>query len=68
MDARTLSKGKMVAPFENVSSLLRPVQENYKLGVNNSNNNKIPYSGIPPLTCQTCFLQKALSICFHCKL
>ncbi|KAK8468657.1 hypothetical protein PHAVU_006G081500 [Phaseolus vulgaris] len=50
MDARTLSKGKMVAPVEDVSSLLGPVQENYnrqKLGVNisnNNNNNTIPWN------------------------
>ncbi|KAK7333093.1 hypothetical protein VNO80_29855 [Phaseolus coccineus] len=42
MDARTLSKGKMVAPVEDVSSLFGPVQQNYnihKWGVNNSSSN-----------------------------
>ncbi|QCD77936.1 hypothetical protein DEO72_LG1g1564 [Vigna unguiculata] len=41
MDARTLAKGKMVAPVDNVSSLHKPVQENYnrhRLGVNNSSS------------------------------
>jgi len=50
MDARTLSKGKMVAPNEDVSTLLGPVQENYNihnLGVNscsNINNNTIQWN------------------------
>ncbi|KAG2395040.1 uncharacterized protein HKW66_Vig0075840 [Vigna angularis] len=49
MDARTLAKGKMVAPVENLSSLLKPVQENYnryRLGVNNSSssNNTIQWN------------------------
>lgn len=49
MDARTLAKGKMVAPVENLSSLLEPVRENYnrhRLGVNNSSssNNTIQWN------------------------
>jgi len=49
MDARTLAKGKMVAPVENVSSLLGPVQENYnrhRLGVNysSSSNNTMQWN------------------------